>query len=53
MEHIYTQLPEILDYQTEEFLKVTTEINTKLNLTIHESSNAFVEYFVNYCEHVT
>ena len=35
------------------YLSVITDLNSKLNWTVHDSSIHYVEYFVTYCEHVT
>ena len=50
LDKIFVQLPKILNQKSTEFLKVMNEYNHKLNWTVSDSSNYFVEYFVSYCE---
>lgn len=49
---LYSQIPDILMKKAQEYLSVIVDLNHKLNWTIHDSSNHFVEYFVNYNEYV-
>ncbi len=52
LESVYVQIPRILIRSLEDFHEKITEQNNKLNWTVNDSSQIFVEYFVNYCENV-
>ena len=45
-------MPDIFLKKSQEYLSVIVDLNHKLNWTVHDSSNHFVEYFVNYCDYV-